>query len=87
MSKPEKKYTSVQIPRNLIYEIQNQITEFWYRSHHEFIIECVRIGLRKLIKTKYLLKKVTKEKNNENDQYKSNNELINEIDEATRRGV
>ncbi len=85
--KAKTEYQSVQIPKNLIEEIKAQISEFWYRSHHEFIIECVRMGLRKLIKTKYLLKKVTKEKNNENDQYKSNNELINEIDEATRRGV
>ena len=64
--KAKTEYQSVQIPKNLVDEIKTQIPEFWYRSHHEFIIECIRSGLRKLIRTKYLLKQLKSEVNNKN---------------------
>ena len=63
--KAKTEYQSVQIPKHLVEEIKFQITpEFWYRSHHEFIIECIRSGLKKLIRTKYLIKQLKLEVNN-----------------------
>jgi len=62
--KVKTKYQSVQIPKNLIDEIKAQIPEFWYRSHHEFIIDCIRNGLRRLIRTKYLIRQLKIEVNN-----------------------
>ena len=69
--KAKTEYQSVQIPKNLIDEIKAQIPpEYWYRTHHEFIIECIRAGLRKLIRTKYLIKKLKNEVNNKKDKIK-----------------
>jgi len=62
--KAKTEYQSVQIPKNLVDEIKVQIPEFWYRSHHEFIIESIRSGLRKLIRTKYLIRQLKIEVNN-----------------------
>lgn len=62
--KAKTEYKSVQIPKNLVDEIKAQIPEFWYRSHHEFIIECIRMGFRKLIRTKYLISQLKIEVNN-----------------------
>ena len=63
-------YQSVQIPKNLVDEIKAQIPEFWYRSHHEFIIDCIWSGLRKLIKTKYLIRQLKIEVNNKKNKVK-----------------
>ena len=56
--KAKTEYQSVQIPKNLIDEIKAQIPQFWYRTHHEFIIDCIRSGLRRLIRTKYLIRQL-----------------------------
>jgi len=65
--KAKTEYQSVQIPKNLVEEIKTQISpEFWYRSHHEFIIECIRNGLKKLIRTKFLIRQLQLEVNNKN---------------------
>ena len=61
-------YQSVQIPKTLIDEIKAQIPQFWYRSHHEFIIDCIRSGLRRLIKTKYSIKQLKIEVNNKENK-------------------
>ena len=66
--KAKTEYQSVQIPKNLIDEIKAQIPEFWYRSHHEFIIECIRSGLKKLIRTKFLIKQLKLEVNNKKNK-------------------
>jgi Arc/MetJ-type ribon-helix-helix transcriptional regulator len=66
MTKKKLEYTSVQIPKKLIGEIQTQIEGYWYRSHHEFIMECIRMGLRKLIKIKSLRRTIYNKKNEKN---------------------
>ena len=67
--KGKTEYQSVQIPKNLVEEIKVQITpEFWYRSHHEFIIECIRNGLKKLIRTKILIKQLKLEVNDKKNK-------------------
>lgn len=71
MTKKKVEYTSVQIPKNLIKEIQTQIEGDWYRSHHEFVMECIRMGLRKLIKTKFLMRSLSNKKNAQNNNKKS----------------
>ncbi len=66
--KTKTEYQSVQIPKNLVDEIKAQIPEFWYRSHHEFIIDCIRSGLRRLIRTNYLIKQLKLEVNNKKNK-------------------
>ena len=67
--KAKIEYQSVQIPKNLVEEIKIQISpEFWYRSHHEFIIECIRSSLRKLARTKYLIRQLKLEVNNKKNK-------------------
>ena len=67
--KAKIEYQSVQIPKNLVEEIKVQITpEFWYRSYHEFIIECIRSGLKKFIRTKYLIKQLKLEVDNKRNK-------------------
>lgn len=69
--KAKTEYQSVQIPKNLVDEIKVQIApEFWYRSHHEFIIECIRSGLKKLIRTKFLINQLKLEVNNKKNKIK-----------------
>ncbi len=66
--KTKTEYQSVQIPKNLVDEIKAQIPQFWYRTHHELLIDCIRSGLRRLIRTKYLIRQLKIEMNNKKDK-------------------
>ncbi len=55
------KYRNVQIPEILIENAYLLFSHFGYRTHHEFIIEAIRIRIETLIKRQYRLE-ILKEK-------------------------
>ena len=51
------KYRTIQVPEDLIELILALIPGI-YRTHHEAIIEWIRIGMFKLVKLKYRTRKI-----------------------------
>jgi hypothetical protein len=59
--KPSKKtkYRTIQVPDYLV-ELTLELIPGLYRTHHEAIIEWIRLGLYELLKTRYRMKKTLK---------------------------
>lgn len=65
---PEKtQYRTIQIPENLVDLILTLIPGF-YRTHHEAIIEWIRLGLFGLVEIKYKLKNLKRIKGSNKEQ-------------------
>ncbi len=60
-------YRTVQIPEDLV-DLTLTLIPGLYRTHHEAIIEWVRLGLFELIETKYKLKNLKRVKDSNKQQ-------------------
>jgi len=55
------KYRTIQVPETLV-ELTLELIPGLYRSHHEAIIEWIRLGLYELLKTRYKMRKTLRKK-------------------------
>ena len=53
------KYRTIQVPEQIV-ELTLELIPGLYRTHHEAMIEWIRLGLYELIKMRYRMKKVAK---------------------------
>ena len=55
------KYRTIQVPEHIV-KLTLELIPGLYRTHHEAMIEWIRLGLYELIKTRYRMKKTVKSK-------------------------